>query len=170
MSAAWGIFTRSVSPTWTFSSFCSDSLITMALKGCLSVFSRRGAALPAQKVKKFSGTPRMFTLDARVCVCGATTVPFSKITETVLLSVQDIWRKKAVSEKGMLDCAESFLCYTPQASSHRIPDNQCPCEHTRRHSCAKRDDEMYLPKIFEGTPRKSAHSLFTGYRLSAVSS
>ena len=66
MSAAWGTFTRSVSPTWTFSSFCSASLMTMALKGCSPVLSRRGAAFPAQKVKKFSVTPRMFTLDARV--------------------------------------------------------------------------------------------------------
>ena len=100
MSAAWGTFTRSVSPTWTFSSFCSASLMTMALKGCSPVLSRRGAAFPAQKVKKFSVTPRMFTLDARVCVCGATIVPFSKIAETVFCRSRTSGGKKRSARRA----------------------------------------------------------------------
>ncbi len=83
MSAAWDIFTRSVSPAWTFSSFWSASLMTTALKVWSAVLFRRGSVSPPQKVKKPSETPRMFTFDARVCVCGATIVPFSKMAGTV---------------------------------------------------------------------------------------
>ena len=149
MSAAWGTFTRSVSPTWTFSSFCSDSLITMALKGCSPVLSRRGAAFPAQKVKKFSVTPRMFTLDARVCVCGATIVPFSKIAETVFCRSRTSGGKKRSARRACWIVPSRSFVKLRRLPSHRISDNQCPRKHTCRHSRTKRDDEMYLPKIFE---------------------
>ena len=58
--------------------------MTIALKGCSGALLRFGAVSACQNVKKSSVTPAMLTFDARVCVCGATIVPFIRMAGTLL--------------------------------------------------------------------------------------
>ena len=160
MSAACGTLTRSVSPTSTFSSSRSASLMTIALNVCSAALFRRGGGPSPQKVKNLSGTPRMSTLDARVCVCGATIVPFNRIAGTVFCRFRISGGKKRSDRRACWTVPSRSFVNPRRLPLTESPTINAPARTPGRHSRAECDDEMYLPKVCKRTPRESMHRLF----------
>ena len=92
---------------------------------CLSAPVRRGpvssTGSPSQNRKKASLTPRTFTFETRVCLSGATTVPFNRIACTIFS------RRSNVGAKNR--AAVSAYCIVPRRSNVtvlRLPRTESP--------------------------------------------
>ncbi len=95
--------------------------MTIALKGCPAGLLRFGAVSSCQNVKKSSVTPRMLTFDARVCVCGATTVPFNKIAGTLFCRCnRSGWKKWSARSACWIAPSRSVVRF------RRLPRTESP--------------------------------------------